>query len=73
MEKKIVFFITIVWEVKIFDFTDLLTRVSILSKQNNQKSDSEPEVRKRQNVTKEGTQTQTNGDFTKDQLEHVKR
>lgn len=52
---------------------DLLTRVSILSKQSSQKSESEPEVRKRQNVTKEGTQTQANGDFTKDQIEHVKR
>lgn len=51
---------------------DLLARVSILSKQN-QRSQPEAEVRKRTTAQKEGTQTQSSGDYTKDQIEHVKR
>lgn len=54
-------------------FLDLLTEVSILSKQNQKSESAEPTVRKRQNVTKDGTHPQTGSDYTKDQLEHVKR
>lgn len=53
------------------DFSDLLTRVSMLSKQN-QKTEPEPELRKRQTTAKAGTQQATT-EFSKDQIEHVKR
>ena len=53
-------------------FADLLTRVSMLSKQN-QKTEPEPEVKKRHTAAKEGTQTQATAEFTKDQIEHVRR
>ncbi|CAK9831845.1 DnaJ homolog subfamily B member 12 [Anthophora retusa] len=51
---------------------DLLAKVTVLSKQN-QKSESEPTVRKRQTTPKEATYTQTSSDYTKEQLQHVKR
>ena len=44
----------------------------MLSKQN-QKPESEPELRKRQTATKEKTQGQTTVEFTKEQIEYVKR
>ncbi|XP_033217175.1 dnaJ homolog subfamily B member 12 isoform X2 [Belonocnema kinseyi] len=50
---------------------DLLTRVSMLSKQS-QKTEPEPELRKRQTTAKEGTQ-QATAEFSKDQIEHVRR
>lgn len=51
---------------------DMLTKIILLAKQN-QKSDSEPNLRKRQTATKEPTTTQVNSDYTKEQLEHVRR
>lgn len=51
---------------------DVLAKVTMLTKQN-QKSESEPTVRKRQTAPKEATYTQTSTEYTKDQLEHVKR
>lgn len=54
-------------------FTDLLAEVSILSKQNQKPESAEPTVRKRQNVTKDGTHPQTTSEYTKEQLEQVKR
>ena len=47
--------------------------MSLLSKQNQKSESAEPTVRKRQNVTKDATHSQTNSDYTKEQLEHVKR
>ncbi|XP_020281210.1 dnaJ homolog subfamily B member 12-like [Pseudomyrmex gracilis] len=52
---------------------DLLAEVSILSKQNQKSETAEPSVRKRQSVTKETTHSQSSSDYTKEQLEHVKR
>lgn len=53
---------------------DVLAKVTMMSKQN-QKSETEPSVRKRQTTTtKEATFTQsTVTEYTKEQLEHVKR
>lgn len=45
----------------------------MMSKQNQQKSESEPTVRKRQTASKETTHTQASNDYTKEQLEHIKR
>lgn len=45
----------------------------MMSKQNQQKSESEPTVRKRQTAPKETTHTQASNDYTKEQLEHIKR
>lgn len=53
-------------------FTDVLAKITMLSKQN-QKSESEPTVRKRQTATKEATYTQTSIEYSKEQLEYVKR
>lgn len=52
---------------------ELLAEVSTLSKQNQKTESTEPNVRKRQNVTKDGTHSQTSTDYTKEQLDHVKR
>ncbi|CAL1675949.1 unnamed protein product [Lasius platythorax] len=52
---------------------ELLAEVTILSKQNQKPESAEPTVRKRQNVTKDGTHSQTNSEYTKEQLDHVKR
>lgn len=52
---------------------DLLTEVSLLSKQNQKSESVEPTVRKRQSVPKDATHSQTNSEYTKEQLEHVKR
>lgn len=54
-------------------FTDVLAKVTMMSKQNQQKSESEPTVRKRQTAPKETTHTQASNDYTKEQLEHIKR
>ncbi|OAD59381.1 DnaJ like protein subfamily B member 12 [Eufriesea mexicana] len=51
---------------------DVLAKVIMMSKQN-QKSESEPTVRKRQAAPKESIYTQACSDYTKEQLEHVKR
>lgn len=51
---------------------DVLAKVAMLSRQN-QKSESEPTIRKRQTAPKEATYAQTPTEFTKEQLEHVKR
>ncbi|KAG7207829.1 hypothetical protein KM043_009430 [Ampulex compressa] len=51
---------------------DVLARVTVLLKQN-QKSESEPTVRKRQTAAKESAHAQGNSDYTKEQVEHVKR
>ncbi|XP_034186703.1 dnaJ homolog subfamily B member 12 [Osmia lignaria lignaria] len=51
---------------------DVLAKITMLSKQN-QKSESEPTVRKRQTTTKEATHTQTSIEYSKEQLEYVKR
>lgn len=51
---------------------DLLAKVTLLSKQN-VKTEPEPTVRKRHNVPKEGPQVQTSNEYTKEQLEAVKR
>lgn len=51
---------------------DVLAKITMLAKQN-EKSDSESNLRKRQTSTKEPTATQVNSDYTKEQLEHVKR
>lgn len=51
---------------------DVLAKVTMLSKQN-QKSESEPTLRKRQTASKETTHTQASSDYTKEQLEHIKR
>lgn len=51
---------------------DLLTKVTNLLKQNG-KSESEPTVRKRHTANKEGSQAQATVEYTKDQLEAVKR
>lgn len=53
-------------------FTDVLAKVTMMSKQN-QKPESEPTVRKRQTTPKETTHTQACNDYTKEQLEHIKR
>lgn len=50
----------------------MLAKVTMLSKQN-QKSESEPTLRKRQTASKETTHTQASSDYTKEQLEHIKR
>lgn len=47
--------------------------VTILSKQNLKPESAEPTVRKRQNVTKDGAHSQANSDYTKEQLDYVKR
>lgn len=52
---------------------DVLAKVTMMSKQNQQKSESEPTVRKRQTAPKESTHTQASNDYTKEQLEHIKR
>lgn len=54
-------------------FVDLLAEVSTLSKQNQKPEPAEPTIRKRQNVTKDGTYPQTGSEYTKEQLEQVKR
>lgn len=54
-------------------FIELLAEVTILSKQNQKPESAEPTVRKRQNVTKDGTHSHTNSEYTKEQLDHVKR
>ncbi|KAK1129092.1 hypothetical protein K0M31_020222 [Melipona bicolor] len=51
---------------------DVLAKVTMMSKQN-QKPESEPTVRKRQTTPKETTHTQASNDYTKEQLEHIKR
>lgn len=51
---------------------DVLAGVILLAKQN-QKSETEPTVRKRQTASKESGHVQAPSDYTKDQLEHVKR
>ncbi|XP_066588928.1 dnaJ homolog subfamily B member 12 isoform X2 [Prorops nasuta] len=51
---------------------DLIAKVIVLSKQS-QKTESEPSIRKRQNVSKDKTQTQATVDYTKEQLESVRR
>lgn len=54
-------------------FAELLTKLSMNSKQN-QKSEGEPDLRKRHAASKEGPQAaQTNNDFTKDQTDAVKK
>ena len=50
----------------------MLAKVTMMSKQN-QKPESEPTVRKRQTTPKETTHTQASNDYTKEQLEHIKR
>lgn len=60
-------------ERQLIMFVDLLAEVSILSKQNQKSESAEPTVRKRQNVTKDGTHSQTGSEYTKEQLDHVKR
>ncbi|XP_011695643.1 PREDICTED: dnaJ homolog subfamily B member 12 [Wasmannia auropunctata] len=52
---------------------DLLAEVALLSKQNQKSESAEPNVRKRQNVTKDGTHSQSNSEYSKEQLEHIKR
>ncbi|EZA49366.1 hypothetical protein DMN91_008986 [Ooceraea biroi] len=52
---------------------ELLQQVAMLSKQNQKSESAEPTVRKRQNVTKEGTHSHSSSEYTKEQLEHVKR
>ncbi|CAL7952275.1 unnamed protein product [Xylocopa violacea] len=51
---------------------DILAKVAAMSKQN-QKSESEPTVRKRQTTAKEATHTETSSDYTKEQLVYVER
>ncbi|KAK2583005.1 hypothetical protein KPH14_009050 [Odynerus spinipes] len=51
---------------------DLLTKVASLSKQN-VKTEPEPTVRKRHTAAKEGPQVQVNVEYSKEQLEAVKR
>ncbi|KZC07016.1 PREDICTED: dnaJ homolog subfamily B member 12 [Dufourea novaeangliae] len=51
---------------------DVLAKVVMFSKQN-QKSESEPTVRKRQTAPKEASQPQVSTEYTKEQLEYVKR
>lgn len=50
----------------------MLAKVTMMSKQN-QKSEPEPTVRKRQTAPKESVYTQASSEYTKEQLEHVKR
>lgn len=50
----------------------MLAELTILLKQNKKSDTVEPTVRKRQNVTKDSTHSQT-CEYTKEQLEHVKR
>ncbi|XP_077264293.1 dnaJ homolog subfamily B member 12 [Temnothorax americanus] len=52
---------------------DLLADVTVLTKQNQKSESAEPNVRKRQNVAKDGTHSQSNSEYSKEQLEHVKR
>ncbi|XP_011882730.1 PREDICTED: dnaJ homolog subfamily B member 12-like [Vollenhovia emeryi] len=52
---------------------DLLAELTVLSKQNQKSELAEPNVRKRQNVAKDGAHSQSNSEYTKEQLEHVKR
>lgn len=54
-------------------FADLLAEVSILSKQNQKSETAEPTVRKRQSVTKETLHSQNSSEYTKEQLEYVRR
>ncbi|XP_043249047.1 dnaJ homolog subfamily B member 12 [Colletes gigas] len=51
---------------------DVLAKVAMLLKQN-QKSEPEPTVRKRHTAPKEASHVQASTDYTKEQLEHVKR
>lgn len=51
---------------------DLLARVAMQSKQN-KRAEPEPEVRKRQTASKENSNSQATVDYTKDQIESVKR
>ncbi|XP_076163707.1 dnaJ homolog subfamily B member 12 [Ptiloglossa arizonensis] len=51
---------------------DILVKTAILLKQN-QKSESEPTVRKRQTAPKEASYVHTSSDYTKEQLEYIKR
>ncbi|KYQ54378.1 DnaJ like protein subfamily B member 12 [Trachymyrmex zeteki] len=52
---------------------ELLAEVTVLSKQNQKSETTEPSVRKRQNVAKDNTYSQNNSEYSKEQLEHVKR
>ncbi|KYN31384.1 DnaJ like protein subfamily B member 12 [Trachymyrmex septentrionalis] len=52
---------------------ELLAEVTVLSKQNQKSETTEPNVRKRQNVAKDSTYSQGNSEYSKEQLEHVKR
>lgn len=55
-------------------FAELLHEITVLSKQNQKPEAAEPTVRKRQNVTKEGPPSfSSTSDYTKEQLDHVKR
>jgi DnaJ family protein B protein 12 len=54
-------------------FAELLLQVTVLLKQNQKSESAEPTVRKRQNTTKEGTHSHNSSEYTKEQLEHVKR
>ncbi|XP_012263613.1 dnaJ homolog subfamily B member 12 [Athalia rosae] len=52
---------------------DLLSKLAMKTKQN-PKSEGEPELRKRHSISKDGSQTQqSSNDFTKDQIEAVKK
>lgn len=61
-----------IFKIIYYIFVDVLAKVTMLSKQN-QKSESEPTLRKRQTASKETTHTQGSSDYTKEQLEHIKR
>ncbi|KYN04532.1 PREDICTED: dnaJ homolog subfamily B member 12-like [Cyphomyrmex costatus] len=52
---------------------DLLAEVTVLAKQNQKSESTEPNVRKRQNVAKDSTYSQNNSEYSKEQLDHVKR
>jgi len=54
-------------------FAELLLEITVLLKQNQKSESAEPTVRKRQNIAKEGTHSNNSSEYTKEQLEHVKR